>query len=924
MTRAAKTILLALGASLAVTALCVVYRAPLLESLLRAALAVREVPNVMLRVESVGWHGAVIADLALGSGGEFRARRIAVAYDLSAPGELLAGRLRSVTLEGVELALDLRGERPALGSLHHLTAGSDAEDGGPIPPLPLIEFKDARVRALTPIGPVAGEFAAIMRPGGGGALLLSATYAIEANLGRLSGELEANRAPDGRTEARLVLADGALDLPGAQLSELRGRGAIGLVGGTPMTASLDLTLGGIAIPGAAFEQAQLTLRMAGPRLDLDAALATADGKFTAHARAGLDDFLGQPRGDLTLEAEAEAQSVIWKLLALPAPTAGRIKLVASAQGRLPPLADLRDRKTATLTELRPTDFTGGASLRLHNMTFPDQVEGLSGEVVVNTDAPDAPGELAAAVNLTLSAASFSQDELQATKLALAQTFQIQVEDEKVALNSINNGKISADEFQYGLFLASEGPVSAQVTANHIKIDLGNPDGFVLTHDINLAPDEIHARVLDGDGGGLAVAARAKQVRATGTYRADEGYAGRIEVVDGGLAAPDHQVEAERLYATVELARDNTVALDFTLGALRHIADTPMLAPLSLRGALRQSAEAIDFSVTGAGPDGVGEISLTGRHRTAPGAGTAQIALTPLSFAPGGAQPGTLFPALADLRDVTGQARAEAALSWIPKAVTGTAALTIENVSLTSAAAQIEGLSLDLALTQLRPPGSAPGQTLRVRRIDPGVPLDGLTLRFQVVPGDSPAIAIEDAGLSLAGGRFSLADLLVDPANTQHDLPMKVEDLDLAEVFALLGIDGISGNGRLSGTIPIVIREGAPSIVQGRLAAQGPGILRVRSDYAKQALSAAGESAELLLQALADFHYQELSLTIDQPSENLAVLGLSMLGNNPDVLEGYPFRFNINLETDPTKLLVTLQEAYRISNRAIGQMWMFGR
>ena len=81
---------------------------------------------------------------------------------------------------------------------------------------------------------------------------------------------------------------------------------------------------------------------------------------------------------------------------------------------------------------------------------------------------------------------------------------------------------------------------------------------------------------------------------------------------------------------------------------------------------------------------------------------------------------------------------------------------------------------------------------------------------------------------------------------------------------------------------------------------------------------------MLLRALEEFYYEELSLTIDQPAEDLAVIGLSMLGSNPNVREGYPFRFNVNLETDPRKLLKTLEEGFRISNRAIGQMWMFGR
>ena len=147
---------------------------------------------------------------------------------------------------------------------------------------------------------------------------------------------------------------------------------------------------------------------------------------------------------------------------------------------------------------------------------------------------------------------------------------------------------------------------------------------------------------------------------------------------------------------------------------------------------------------------------------------------------------------------------------------------------------------------------------------------------------------------------------------------------MAEAFKLLGVEGLSGEGHLSGTLPVQIQDGTPSIQGGALSATGPGLIQVRSEYAKNALAGAGESADLMLRALEDFHYDELKITIDQPAADLARLGISMLGKNPAVLEGYPFRFNINVETDPRKLLDALSEAYRISDRAIRNLWMLGR
>ena len=46
----------------------------------------------------------------------------------------------------------------------------------------------------------------------------------------------------------------------------------------------------------------------------------------------------------------------------------------------------------------------------------------------------------------------------------------------------------------------------------------------------------------------------------------------------------------------------------------------------------------------------------------------------------------------------------------------------------------------------------------------------------------------------------------------------------------------------------------------------------------------------------------------------------LLGHNPDVLDGYPFRFNINLEGDTDRLVAALSQAYSLSNRMLRRFW----
>ena len=114
-----------------------------------------------------------------------------------------------------------------------------------------------------------------------------------------------------------------------------------------------------------------------------------------------------------------------------------------------------------------------------------------------------------------------------------------------------------------------------------------------------------------------------------------------------------------------------------------------------------------------------------------------------------------------------------------------------------------------------------------------------------------------------------------------------------------------------------------AIKAGRLDAQEPGILRYRSENAARLLSGGGESLDLMLRALENFHYDELSLTIEKTAKGDSQLILSLLGKNPDVLEGHPFRFNINFEGNTDSMLAALGQAYRLSNRLLRRAWQIG-
>jgi hypothetical protein len=141
--------------------------------------------------------------------------------------------------------------------------------------------------------------------------------------------------------------------------------------------------------------------------------------------------------------------------------------------------------------------------------------------------------------------------------------------------------------------------------------------------------------------------------------------------------------------------------------------------------------------------------------------------------------------------------------------------------------------------------------------------------------------------------------------------MKAERLSLDQLFALTVLEGLSGEGRISGELPVRI-QGSEAIVRaGELTSEGPGTLRYRPASTPAALEAGGENVGLLLQALENFRYEELRITLDGRTDAEMDVGLHIKGANPDLYDGHPIEFNLNLEGELGNILKRSLAGYQI-------------
>src|SRR3546814_17141879 len=121
---------------------------------------------------------------------------------------------------------------------------------------------------------------------------------------------------------------------------------------------------------------------------------------------------------------------------------------------------------------------------------------------------------------------------------------------------------------------------------------------------------------------------------------------------------------------------------------------------------------------------------------------------------------------------------------------------------------------------------------------------------------------------------------LDPAAARNRIVLATKGLEIATFFDLIGVDGLSGSGRLTGSLPVVFAGNAIIVEDSQFDALGPGRLSIRIPALRQALAGGGETVEAAVKALEDFHYEELTLTLAKTAANAAPVKLSPLGQNP--------------------------------------------
>ena len=161
-------------------------------------------------------------------------------------------------------------------------------------------------------------------------------------------------------------------------------------------------------------------------------------------------------------------------------------------------------------------------------------------------------------------------------------------------------------------------------------------------------------------------------------------------------------------------------------------------------------------------------------------------------------------------------------------------------------------------------------------------------------------------LNLLNGTVSLRPERYQLDHEDFTFYVDLSQLDIAQLLAEYPATDIQGSGLISGVLPVQWTPAGFSIDEGVVASHPPGgKIQYRSERAKQ-MAESNRVMEIVMQALDDFHYSELSGTVGYNEAGTLSLGLVLEGQNPDLEQGRPIRMEVDLEEDLPALLTSLQ------------------
>jgi hypothetical protein len=383
-------------------------------------------------------------------------------------------------------------------------------------------------------------------------------------------------------------------------------------------------------------------------------------------------------------------------------------------------------------------------------------------------------------------------------------------------------------------------------------------------------------------------------------------------------------------ATIELATpQGTVSLEGVEGTI--VPDVARLATGELQvAALRDHDVPARFPPVRleirAGPEGDKSLAIELEAETAEGranvsgvgsldpesmTGDLELSIGRLVLDPDGLRLGDLAPTFAaelpEMRGaISGTINARFGSDQTsPYSVTGE--IQLDDLSLRREGTRLRGLDGRIRFAGPDPWRTAGEQQLHFSLLDlVGALRDG-SVRFEATETRVDLASFE---CSWAGGRIETGGHF-DLMNSEGGLAVELGDLDLSLVLKELAIADLTGTGRLSGVVALVLEGDSLRVSASFTASPDGGVIRYQPAAGAAArLGLSGDIAQVA-DALEDYHYEKLMFGLEGDLAGDVRMRVHLEGRNPAYEGGRPVHMNLTIEANVPATLLASRAASRM-------------
>ena len=370
--------------------------------------------------------------------------------------------------------------------------------------------------------------------------------------------------------------------------------------------------------------------------------------------------------------------------------------------------------------------------------------------------------------------------------------------------------------------------------------------------------------------------------------------------NGTLTLPGLAVAAQGVSLT---ARMDTNGLSAELAArdVRHRVRRPLVSPVSMsaRAVLREGSLKVKVQARQLRSPLAANATID--HDFNRNSGRMRFTAPRFNLETRRHRFGDMFPvALGWFDTIGGNAAADGELNWDRDLLSGRATVIADRVALAIQDLRISGMNGAINFIELSPLLMPPRQRFTGKFAFADLEPLPFQLEFQL--NEDGSIAVQDLDIDVAKGRVRTRGIVaIHGSGLSATGRVEATSIALSDALRMLGIQGLEGDGRVSGSFPIALRNNVARIAGGRLAADSPGQLHYREGSLEDQLIGSPKSKGAIIRALSDFRFKSLDVELDKAFAGTGMVILRLSGNNPSVYDGNDFTIEMRVASDLRRL-----------------------